>query len=245
MSIAVETLTMSRLASRQLVAERTVAFRFEKPRGWKFQAGQFLDMTLLDPSETDAAGNTRTFSIAIAPHEDTLMIATRLRDTAFKRELMKMDLGAAVSISGPSGDLVLDNFVDRPVVLLAGGIGITPFRSMVVQAASEKLSRSIFLLYSNRRPEDAPFLVELQALERVNPNYKFIATMTRMQRSHRSWPGEVGIIDREMLASHLKGADSPIFYIAGPPGLVQGLHKMLRGIGVADRDIRAEEFAGY
>src|ERR1035441_528711 len=79
--------TLSKLVSRQEVAERTIAFRFEKPTNWTFKAGQCLDMTLLDPSETDAEGNTRTFSIASAPHEDTLMVATRMRDTAFKRAL--------------------------------------------------------------------------------------------------------------------------------------------------------------
>jgi ferredoxin-NADP reductase len=67
--------------------KRTTAFRFEKPSSWTFKAGQFLEMTLLDPSETDAEGNMRTFSIASAPHEETLMVATRMRDTAFKRVL--------------------------------------------------------------------------------------------------------------------------------------------------------------
>src|ERR1017187_7240778 len=90
--------TLSKLVSRQEVAERTIAFRFEKPTNWTFKAGQCLDMTLLDPSETDAEGNTRTFSIASAPHEETLMVATRMRDTAFKRVLKTMPLGSAVKI---------------------------------------------------------------------------------------------------------------------------------------------------
>ena len=79
--------TLSKLVSRHEVAERTTAFRFEKPSNWTFKAGQFLDMTLLNPSETDTEGNTRSFSIASAPHEETLMVATRMRDTAFKRVL--------------------------------------------------------------------------------------------------------------------------------------------------------------
>jgi ferredoxin-NADP reductase len=77
---------MSKLLSRHEVAERTMAFRFEMPSGWTFKAGQFIAMTLLAPSETDAEGDTREFSIASGPHEDTLMVATRLRDTAFKNE---------------------------------------------------------------------------------------------------------------------------------------------------------------
>ena len=237
--------TLSKLVSRHEVAERTTAFRFEKPSNWTFKAGQALDMTLLKPSETDAEGNTRTFSIASGPQEETLMVATRMRDTAFKRVLNTMPLGSAVKIEGPFGDLTLHNNVKRTAVFLAGGIGITPFRSMVFGAAKEKLPHRIFLFYSNRRPEDAPFLDELQALEKENPNYKLVASMTEMAKSHQSWNGEVGQIDKDMLGRYLQAAASPIYYIAGPPEMVKGLRTMIHEAGVDEDDIRAEEFAGY
>jgi ferredoxin-NADP reductase len=237
--------TLSKLVSRHEVAERTTAFRFEKPSNWTFKAGQALDMTLLKPSETDTEGNTRTFSIASGPQEETLMVATRVRDTAFKRVLNTMPLGSAVKIEGPFGDLTLHNNAKRTAVFLAGGIGITPFRSMVFRAAKEKLPHRIFLFYSNRRPEDAPFLDELQALEKENPNYKLVASMTEMAKSHQSWNGEVGQIDKEMLGRYLQDAVSPIYYIAGPPEMVKGLHTMIHEAGVDDDDVRAEEFAGY
>ena len=237
--------TLFNLVSRHEVAERTTAFRFEKPWDWTFRAGQYLDLTLLDPPETDAEGNTRTFSIASGPHEDTLMVATRMRDTAFKRMLKTMPLGSAVKIEGPSGSLTLHNNVTRAAVFLAGGIGITPFRSIVFRAAKEKLPHRIFLFYSNRRPEDAPFLDELQALEKENRNYKLVASMTEMAKSNRSWHGEVGLIDNKMLLRYLKDAVSPIYYVAGPPEMVKGLHAMINKAGVDDDNIRAEEFAGY
>jgi len=236
---------ISKLTSRQEVAEGTMAFRFDKPAGWAFKPGQFVDMTLLDPQETDSEGNTRTFSIASAPHEETLMVTTRMRDTAFKRVLRAMPLGTTVKIEGPFGNLILQNNAARAAVLLAGGIGITPFRSMLFHAAHATLSRRMFLFYSNRRPEDAPFLGELQALEGKNQHYTLIATMTEMEKSHRSWHGETGRISNEILSRYLKEALSPIYYIAGPPGMVKGLHTMLTEIGVHDADIRAEEFAGY
>jgi len=116
---------------------------------------------------------------------------------------------------------------------------------MLVWAAREKLPHRIVLFYSNRRPEDAPFLDELQSLERENPNYKLIATMTGMEKSHRPWDGETGAISREILARHLKYAESPVYYIAGPPAMVKGLHELLNKMEVDDDDIRAEEFAGY
>jgi len=222
-----------------------MAFHFEKPAGWTFKAGQAIDITLLAPSETDAEGNTRTFSIASGPHEPTLMVATRLRDTAFKRVLKTMPLGTAVKIEGPSGNLTLHNTAKRAAVLLAGGIGITPFRSIVFRAANEKLPHRIFLFYSNRRPEDAPFLEELQTLEKENPNYKLIASMTEMEKSQRPWHGETGLINADMLARYLKDAGSSIYYIAGPPGMVKGLHTIVNETGVDDDDVRTEDFAGY
>jgi ferredoxin-NADP reductase len=235
---------MCKLKDRKEVAEGTMALRFEKPSGWRFEAGQFLDMTLLDPSGTDSEGNVRSFTIASAPHEETLMVATRMRDTAFKNVLRTMPLGTAVKIEGPSGDLILKKD-SRAAIFLAGGIGITPFRSIVHWAAKQKLPNPIILFYSNRRPEDAAFLAELQSLERDNPKYKVIASMTEMEKSHQPWNGETGLINQEMLERHVKGAASPVYYIAGPPAMVNGLHEVLNKAGVEDGDIRGEEFEGY
>jgi ferredoxin-NADP reductase len=236
---------LSALRSREKAAHGTMAFRFEKPSGWVFKAGQFLDMTLVDPPETDAEGNTRSFSIASGPHEDTLMIATRMRDTAFKRVLKAIPLGTAVKIDGPSGDLTLHRDATRPAVFLAGGIGITPFRSILVQAAREKLPHRLFLFYSNHGPEDAPFLDELEGLEQQNPRFTMIASMSDMSQSSRPWSGETGTIDRAMLSRYLKDAVSPVYYVAGPPKLVIAMRAMLKTQSVADADIRAEEFSGY
>jgi len=236
---------MAKLKSREEVAEGTMAFHFEKPAGWTFKAGQFIDITLLEPPETDAEGNTRGFSIASAPQEETIMVATRLRDTAFKRVLKTVPLGTAVKIEGPFGNLTLHNNAARPAVMLAGGIGITPFRSILFRAAKENLPHRIFLFYSNHRPEDAPFLEALQKLEKESPNYKLIATMTDMEKSKQPWDGETGPVNKEMLERYLQRAGSPIYYVAGPAGMVKGLHTMLNQAGVDDDDIRTEEFVGY
>jgi len=234
-----------RLGRRIEVAERTLAFHFEKPPGFAFRAGQYVDVTIADPPETDAQGNRRAFSIASAPQEETLMIATRMRDTAFKRVLGAMPIGAAVNVEGPFGNLTLHNDAGRPAVLLAGGIGITPFRSILVRAAVEKLPHRIVLVSSNRRPEDAPFLAELDELQRKNPNYTLVATMTEMSRSRLPWAGERGPLDRAKLTRCLKGVASPVYYIAGPPAMVSGLLDVLHDSGVDDDDVRSEDFSGY
>jgi ferredoxin-NADP reductase len=236
---------MARLQSRQQVAEGTMAFTFQKPSGWAFEAGQFIDMTLLNPAETDAEGNTRGFSIASAPFEDTLMIATRMRDTAFKRVLKTLPPGTEVKIEGAFGDLRLHNNVARPAVVLSGGSGITPFRSILLQADKANRPRRILFFYANRRPEDAPFLDEMRALARRNTSFTFIPTMTGMEKSHIAWDGQRGPIDQKMLATYLAGITSAIYYLTGPPGMVKGLRTLLKATGVDDDDIRTEEFTGY
>jgi ferredoxin-NADP reductase len=233
------------LLRRELVADRTMAFTFAKPAGWDYRAGQFVDITLLDPPETDVEGNTRGFSISSAPSEGVIVITSRLRDTAFKRVLQTMPLGTAVKIEGPFGDLRLHH-ADRPAVVLTGGIGITPFRSILLQAVRDGgLPYPVVVFYANRRPEDAAYLDELAELATQDSNLTLVPTMSDMSGSERAWGGERGRIDLSMLARHLDGAAAPIYYLTGPPGMVHGLRSLLVASGVDEDDIRTEEFTGY
>jgi ferredoxin-NADP reductase len=233
------------LLSRVEVAEGTMAFHFEKPPGFDFKPGQSADLTLLNPPETDSEGNTRTFSIASAPFENHLMFVTRMRDTAFKRSLKKLPFGVPVKMDSATGSFALHRNSAKPAVFLAGGIGITPFFSIVRQANHDRAPHQLYLFYSNRRPEDAPFLDTLQKLETTNPNFRFIGTMTEMPRSKGTWAGETGFINKAMLSRHLSKLHGPIYYIAGPPAMVAAMRKMLVASGVDEDDIRTEEFSGY
>ena len=235
----------AKLAGRETVAELTMSFRFERPADWSYRAGQSVDMTLLDPPETDAEGNTRAFTISSAPRENAITITTRLRDTAFKRVLRQVPLGTEVKVEGPFGDLRLHHAA-RAAVLFAGGIGITPFRSILVEAiGSSPLPYRVVLFHANRRPEDAAFGEELTELARADPQLTFVPTMTAMSDSTRPWEGEQGHIDEAMLERHLVGIANPIYYIAGPTGMVKATRTILVASGVGEDDIRTEEFTGY
>lgn len=244
MMIAV-TEQLSVLKSREEIAERTMSFYFTKPADFLFRAGQSIDVTLLDPPETDAEGNTRAFSIASAPFEADLMIATRMRETAFKRVLRNAPLGTKVRLQGPGGSFVLHRKSEKPAVFLTGGIGITPFLSMISQATNDKAPHQLYLFYSNRRPEDAAFVYSLFDAAKQNSNFHLIATMTDMDKSHRDWTGEIGFINSDMLLRYLPSLQGPIYYIAGPPGMVAAMRRMLTAAKVDEDDIRTEEFSGY
>jgi ferredoxin-NADP reductase len=233
------------LQKSEEVAEGTMSFYFDRPAGFDFEAGEYLELTLLGPPETDDKGNTRNFSIASAPFQEHLMITTRIRESALKRVLKNSQLGMEVQIEGPDGFFTLRDGASASLVFIAGGIGITPFLSMLRQAAHDHLSQRLYLFYSNRRPEDAAFLAELRQLESELPSYRFIPTMTDVKESDPSWRGETGRIDATMLTRHVEDLASAVFYTAGPPAMVVAMRNLLTDMGIRKANIRAEQFAGY
>lgn len=234
-----------KLKCKREIADGTMVFHFEKPEGFAYKAGQSADCTLINPAETDAEGNTRAFSFAGAPYEDDLMFATRMRDTAFKRALKSMAPGTEIMLDAPHGSFTLHNNASIPAVFLTGGIGVTPVRSIVLQAVHDHVPHRILVFYSNRRPEDTAFLDDLMQSGETNPNYTFVGTMTQMEKSGRAWHGETGFISKAMLLKHIDELTLPVYYIDGPPAMVAAMRTMLSEAGVNDDNIRTEEFSGY
>ncbi|MCC4264342.1 FAD-dependent oxidoreductase [Oceanimonas baumannii] len=227
------------LTHTEKVAERTLALFFERPDGFEYKAGQCVRLVLQDPPETDDEGNGRILSLASGPAEAELMVATRLRDTAFKRVLGGLQPGAVLTLKGPYGDFTLPADTTVPLVFITGGIGITPVRSMLLQALAEQ--REVTLLYANRRPQDAAFLDELQRAVLGHTTVTLVPVMTACD----SWQGEKGHMDVALLRRYVPGVQFPLYYLDGPPGLVSAMRLMLAEAGVPEDSIRTEEFAGY
>ncbi|MGH8670055.1 MAG: ferredoxin--NADP reductase [Burkholderiales bacterium] len=223
------------LKGREEVAAGTMAFHLSKPAGFVFKPGQSVTLSLLDPP-AEANSAQRIFSLVSAPFEEELTVATRMREgSAFKRALKMLPPDARIKLRGPRGVMTLHEDRARAAVFIAGGIGITPFMSMLRQAAHDRLAQRLFLLYSNRRPEDAPFLAELQGLSQRNDNLRLLARMTDAD----------GFVDEETVRRFVGDAAAPVYYLAGPPAMVNALKVVLRSVGIGEQDVRSEQFYGY
>ena len=233
------------LAGREKIADNTYAFTLDlKGQPFPYKAGQTIDLTYAGMPRSDAAGNKRTFSIASAPGKDRIIFATRIRGSAFKESLVTAPLGTALELDGPYGSFTLPN---KPThaVLLAGGIGITPFRAMAEDALERSLDHTLSLIHSNRTPEETPFLLELLNWATKNDKFEYRPTMTKPERSKRKWDGEKRRVDAASLRDWLPKDPTTIHYVAGPEGFVKGATEALKAIGIDEDQIRAEEFPGY
>ncbi len=233
------------LVDRQQIACDTMAFWFEPDDGhFEFRAGQHVDLVFARPQQGCETDNFRTFSLASSPQEKkSIMIATRMRKTIFKNALQAAALGTKFVVSRAMGSFTLHKDASRPAVFLAGGIGIAPIRSILQHTAQQRSEHKLYLFYSNRAVDDAAFLEELEGLGARNRNFIFVPTVT----GHRSmaWPYEKGHINHEMLKRYLVGLQGPVYYIAGPSGMVTAMTSLLSSAGVSEDDMKTEEFGDY
>jgi ferredoxin-NADP reductase len=207
-----------------------------------FRPGQYFWVTLLDPPYDDEKGPRRHISVVTSPTErGVLGLCTRLRDSAFKRSLAELPVGTEVEVEEPKGSFVLPEGTDRPYVFIAGGIGITVFRSMLRYIADKGLPYRVTLVYSNRDQESAAFLDELQALE-LPGGFRLVATMTQ----DPGWAGETRRIDAELLRVHLdQELGSYTYMVAGPPTMAEGTVETLKSAGIPEEQISSDGFSGY
>jgi ferredoxin-NADP reductase len=208
-----------------------------------FTPGQYFFVTLIDPPYDDEKGPRRHITVVTSPNDrGVLGLATRVRDSAFKRSLAELPVGAEVDVEKPKGEFLLPEDTEKDYVFIAGGIGITVFRSMLRYIAQEDLPHRVTLVYSNRDRESTAFYDELRELERAIPGLRVVFTMT----DDSGWDGETRRIDAAMLRDHL-GDDlgSFTFFIAGPPKMVDAMETIVSGAGVPEGQIRPARFSGY
>jgi ferredoxin-NADP reductase len=207
-----------------------------------FRPGQYFWVELLDSPYEDEKGLRRHISVVTSPTErGVLGLCTRLRDTAFKKTLAELEVGDEVEVEPPKGDFVLPEDTSRPYVFVAGGIGITVFRSMLRYIADTGEPYGVTLVYSNRDRESTPFLDELQELERTLPGFQLVLTMT----DDDGWDGETRRVGAEMLRDHLGDLAARTYLVAGPPPMVESVVEALAEAGVPEEQVLPSRFSGY
>lgn len=221
------------IVAREKVAVNTYTVQFGlADQKFIFTAGQHIEVRLQKLLYPDNKGNFRLFSIASSPNNKSYMAITfRNTGSGFKHSLLNQKRDELVEISGPFGFFTLPHRQSEPLVFIAGGIGITPFYSMIQYATEEKLKHKITLLYANKNPQTTVYLQELKRLRNKNQNFDY--------KIH------YGKIDKNFIQSHTKTLDKPVFYIAGPSFMVPDIHYLLIKLEVPHNRIITEEFVGY
>lgn len=222
-----------KLAARKTESPGVVSFIFKPHERLTWKAGQFLHY-VLNHESTDDRGSDRWFTIASAPYEKHVMLTTRFsskKSSTFKKALKALRPGESIEVSDLDGDFVVSN-PKKECVFIAGGIGITPFRSILKQAEHGGQRLRVTMLYANRKAV-AAYQKEFDAMTKRNPSLK-IHYLFSPQR-----------IDRKTIRELVPNLKKPIFYVSGPEPMVESIGKMLQQIGVPKKRIKQDWFPGY
>jgi glycine betaine catabolism B len=262
---------LSLLEKQKFEATDVMSFRFSKKQNQQQQGREsndkqssFLDYTAgqyaffdIGGVHNDPKGPIRHFTISSSPTEEFVMITTRIRDTPYKKRLSSLEEGTIVKVRGPQGKFVLHEDYSKPAVFLSGGIGVTPFRTMIKYATDKQLPVKIVMFDSNRNRNNILFKKEFDDWANINKNLKIIYTISDDEDRHEQsssstsnndWRGEYGRIDKAMILKYLdtNELNNSIIYICGPPSMLKAMQALLQDdLEIPKERIKVEEFTGY
>lgn len=222
----------------------------ENKKQLEYTAGQFAFFDI-GGVNNDSKGPIRHFTISSSPTEDYIMITTRIRDSPYKQRLSSLQEGVKVKVRGPEGKFVLHEDYSKPAIFLSGGIGVTPFRSMIKYATDKQLPIKIIMFDSNRNEQNILFKDEFDEWAGKNKNLKIVYTVSDEDGRNSSsspWTGEHGRINKEMLNKYLNNDElqHSIFYVCGPAAMLNAMKNLLEGeLNITKERIKIEEFTGY
>lgn len=209
-----------------------------------YQAGQYTYYELDSLTFPDELGNQRHFTISCSPSDQgILMFTTRMRGSGFKETLRHAAIGYELSCEEPRGRFVLQQGDhERYHVFIAGGIGITPYRSILRYAFHTKAQLEVVLLYFNHSSAAIVFRSELEQLAKEMPNFSLVHVLSEPEPG---WTGERGALDQSVIERHVTRPTESIFWISGPPGMVSAFNNTLLQSGIKEESIRTDNFLGY
>ncbi len=228
-----------KLVKKILEAQGTKSFIFQPEKPISFVPGQYIYCTLPKLNYPDAKGATRHFTVASSPTEEGLMITTKIRtESGYKKTLDELPIGSFVETQEPNGTFIFDEKESGAHIFLAGGIGITPFRSMIKYIADNNLVTPIYLIYSNS-DADIPFKKEFNDISKAHSNIKIQYLISSTQ----------GHLDQGKIESFMGSWGAEIekstWWVCGPPPFIDAMEDVLRKLSVPGRQIRSEKFTGY
>ena len=214
-------------------------FRLEPEESIDFLPGQYCIVSIKEPEE-DLDKDRIPLTFASPPTRDYIELTVK-RMGSYTSALHNLDEGKVLELGEPQGEsLVFDESVDRDVVFLAGGSGITPFISAIRYSVDMDLDNSMTLIYSNMEYRDIIYRTELEHLSKEYDRFKLVNTLTENSNGH--WEGETGFVDEEMVERHVESPEEKLWYICGPPGMIDAMEEMLKDIGVPDELVRYEKW---
>ena len=227
------------------VANDTYNFVFTPNRLMKFKPGQYLEWTIPD-IKADSRGNRRYFTIASSPTEDTINMGVKFysKPSSFKQYLISLKKDDAIIASQRAGDFSLPRNKNKKLVFIAGGIGVTPFRSMIKYLIDKKEKRDIVIFYSNKTIADVAYSdIFDEAYEELGINTVY--TLTDLATIPDTWKGRKGFVNAEMMFQEVPDLQDRIFYISGPHAMVTNFEDVLSKIGIEDSRIKKDFFPGF
>ena len=227
----------TKLISKEVVAEDTYQFTFEKPDDFEFLAGQYVFLDFLEPKHTDDRPSMRAMSIASAPQEDFLIFIMRVSDSAFKKNITEMEVGEEISVKGPIGHIALPADVHQSIAFIISGVGVTAARSMIKHEEIIRSPRKVKMLYSSRTKESIVLKDELDNISLEN--YEIVHTLTR---EGGDWDGEEGRIDRAMIEKYIDDIENTVYYVVGTGMFIESMKEILEGMGINKLNVHFDNF---
>ncbi|MGZ6004759.1 MAG: RnfABCDGE type electron transport complex subunit D [Candidatus Saccharimonadales bacterium] len=236
---------LPRLKQKLRIAPNIVDFVFVPERALAYKPGQYMEWTIAHQA-VDSRGNRRYLTLASSPTEADLRLGVKFypKGSTYKRAMLALNDKSAVAAGQLGGDFTLDDNPNQKLAFIAGGIGITPFRSMVKYISDTGQQRDVVLIYSERSESD---LVYRQVFSegRTKFNLRTVYTLTDLDKIRPGWPGQIGIISGQLIQEEIPDFLDRIFYVSGPQPMVQAVKHSLHKLGVAHNHIKTDLFPGY
>ena len=242
--VSPKTTLILRLKKKVQLAPDIYDFTFAPKGKFAFAPGQYMEWTLGLP-DPDSRGNRRYFTLASSPTEDLVRLGIKFHQTssAFKQAMLRMDQNTEILASHLGGDFVLPNDPKQKCVFIAGGIGITPFRSMIKYLTDSHQPRPIVLFYANKSADEFVY-VDVLEKARKELGIKTIYTLTDPRNVPASWSWSVGRITPQVIKTQIPDYYKCVFYISGPKGMVDSFKKSLRQLNISESNIKTDFFSG-